>query len=102
MENEQNFYGNFSQKKDLFNQKKQFGRYSNILKQNNSVTNDDDDLFLFGYACKLYRDDEKARLVNSGKHLIPWMGNMDLLIDRFVNNCNNLIYSSINYFLLFT
>lgn len=80
MENEQNF----RQKNDLFNPKKSSGR--SILKKNNS-DNDVDDLFVFGYTCKLYRNDDKARLINTGKHLIPWMGDTDLLIDRFVNNC---------------
>lgn len=44
----------------------------------------DEDLFVFGYSCKLYKDDEKARLINSGRHLIPWMGQPSLMIDRFV------------------
>ena len=42
------------------------------------------DLSVFGYACNLYRDDEKFRWIDSGKHLIPWMGHDNLLVDRFV------------------
>ncbi|XP_064646531.1 splicing factor, suppressor of white-apricot homolog [Lineus longissimus] len=46
--------------------------------------NDDlDELFVFGYACKLFRDDVKAVEINKGQHLIPWMGNQKLLIDRY-------------------
>lgn len=42
-----------------------------------------EELFVFGYSCKLFRDDEKALHVDQGKHLIPWMGDETLKIDRF-------------------
>ena len=45
---------------------------------------DSKDLFVFGYHCKLYRDDEKAELVNNGALLIPWMGDTSLMVDRYV------------------
>ncbi|GBP35446.1 Protein suppressor of white apricot [Eumeta japonica] len=41
-----------------------------------------EELFVFGYSCKLFRDDEKALHVDQGKHLIPWMGDETLKIDR--------------------
>ena len=42
----------------------------------------EDELFVFGYACKLFRDDDKGLLENSGQLLIPWMGDGSLMIDR--------------------
>ena len=40
----------------------------------------DEDLLVFGYACKLFRDDEKAQ--EAEQMLIPWNGDNDLLISR--------------------
>ncbi|KAF5301084.1 hypothetical protein FQA39_LY10903 [Lamprigera yunnana] len=42
-----------------------------------------EDLLVFGYACKLFRDDVKALYIDQGKHLIPWMGEESLNIDRY-------------------
>lgn len=42
------------------------------------------ELLVFGYACKLYRDDERAVYHDQGKHLIPWMGDKTIMIDRSV------------------
>ncbi|BFG00298.1 protein suppressor of white apricot [Drosophila madeirensis] len=41
------------------------------------------ELLVFGYACKIFRDDEKARELDHGKQLIPWMGDVNLKIDRY-------------------
>lgn len=42
------------------------------------------ELLVFGYACKIFRDDEKAREMDHGKQLIPWMGDVNLKIDRLI------------------
>ena len=44
--------------------------------------NQEDDLLVFGYSCKLYRDDEKALKEDSGALLLPWMGDETLMVDR--------------------
>ncbi|XP_019724281.1 splicing factor, suppressor of white-apricot homolog isoform X2 [Hippocampus comes] len=41
------------------------------------------DLLVFGYACKVFRDDERALYHEHGKHLIPWMGDKSIMIDRY-------------------
>ncbi|EDV32647.1 uncharacterized protein Dana_GF22127 [Drosophila ananassae] len=41
------------------------------------------ELLVFGYACKIFRDDEKAREMDHGRQLIPWMGDVNLKIDRY-------------------
>ncbi|KAK3084142.1 hypothetical protein FSP39_008921 [Pinctada imbricata] len=46
-------------------------------------TDDKEELFVFGYSCKLFRDDEKALFLDRGSHLIPWMGDEKILIDRY-------------------
>jgi hypothetical protein len=53
-----------------------------------------DELFVFGYACKIFRDNVKAVEINKGQHLIPWMGNPKLLIDRFVPSPNLMDFHS--------
>ncbi|KAI1293795.1 Protein suppressor of white apricot [Halotydeus destructor] len=42
-----------------------------------------DDLLVFGYSCKLFKNDDKALELDQGKNLCPWMGDENLLIDRF-------------------
>lgn len=58
-------------------------RSSKSNKHGNSNNNKSyEDILVFGYQCKFFRDDEVARKVNSGGTLIPWMGDKDLMIDR--------------------
>ena len=41
-------------------------------------------ILVFGYQCKLFRDDEKALEMDRGSQLIPWMGDASLQIDRYI------------------
>ncbi|XP_055914562.1 protein suppressor of white apricot [Eupeodes corollae] len=58
-----------------------------ILRKGNSASSNPEarsvDLLVFGYACKIFRDDAKAREIDQGKHLIPWMADANLKIDRY-------------------
>ncbi|KAJ0173259.1 hypothetical protein K1T71_011435 [Dendrolimus kikuchii] len=55
---------------------------SGILRKSESKEKKEE-LFVFGYSCKLFRDDDKALHIDQGKHLIPWMGDETLKIDRY-------------------
>ncbi|KAG7174056.1 suppressor of white apricot-like [Homarus americanus] len=47
------------------------------------ANNGHEELLVFGYSCKLFRDNEKALYLDKGKHLIPWMGDSKLMVDRY-------------------
>ncbi|KAL0965410.1 hypothetical protein UPYG_G00280900 [Umbra pygmaea] len=53
------------------------------VKKDESDSNKYAELLVFGYACKLFRDDERAHFHEQGKQLIPWMGDKNILIDRY-------------------
>ncbi|XP_072311365.1 splicing factor, suppressor of white-apricot homolog isoform X2 [Eucyclogobius newberryi] len=61
------------------------GKSDKPVKKKKDVSDSDKyaDLLVFGYACKLFRDDEKALYHDQGKHLIPWMGEKNIMIDRY-------------------
>ncbi|ESO01069.1 hypothetical protein HELRODRAFT_147159, partial [Helobdella robusta] len=44
---------------------------------------DFDDLCVVGYQCNIFRDDEKAVYIDENRHLISWMGDESILIDRY-------------------
>lgn len=43
---------------------------------------DADELIVFGYSCKLFRDDFSAKAIDRGQSLIPWNGDENVMIDR--------------------
>ena len=47
------------------------------------AANLNEDMLVFGYACKLFRDDDKALFLDEGRHLIPWMGDGQHTIGRY-------------------
>eukprot|EP00092_Neocalanus_flemingeri_P020385 GFUD01022083.1.p1 GENE.GFUD01022083.1~~GFUD01022083.1.p1 ORF type:complete len:792 (+),score=254.36 GFUD01022083.1:41-2416(+) len=54
-----------------------------MKKSREKVAPDLSSLLVFGYACKLFRDDGKALSLEKGDHLIPWMGDSSMKIDRY-------------------
>ena len=54
------------------------GPYARVVQDDD----EDNELLVFGYTCKLFRDEAKAILENSGQLLIPWMGDSSLMVDR--------------------
>lgn len=54
------------------------------VKGKEKVIDEKEELFVFGYVCKFFRDDEWVLFIDKGFYLILWMGDDKLLIDRFV------------------
>ncbi len=40
------------------------------------------DILIFGYGSKIFHDDVMAKYIDDEKHLIPWMGDETLMVDR--------------------
>ena len=59
------------------------GPFERNIVHTNARDDEEEDLLVFGYACKLYRDDAKALMEDSGQLLIPWMGDHSLMVDRY-------------------
>jgi len=43
---------------------------------------EEEELIVFGYSCKLFRDDFFAKATDRGQSLIPWNGDENVMIDR--------------------
>lgn len=67
--------------------------FPGVQNEDSSDTPRNEELFVFGYHCKLFRDDEQAKLVDSGAYMIPWMGDESLKIDRSVFSSSGVDYS---------
>ncbi len=46
----------------------------------------EEELIVFGYSCKLFRDDFFAKATDRGQSLIPWNGDENVMIDRCAKN----------------
>jgi hypothetical protein len=46
----------------------------------------EEELIVFGYSCKLFRDDFYAKAIDRGQSLIPWNGDENIMIDRCAKN----------------
>ena len=60
----------------------------------------EDELIVFGYSCKLFRDDFSAKAIDRGQSLIPWNGDENIMIDRCAKNDFFLVlffFTSINH-----
>ncbi|CAF1166959.1 unnamed protein product [Adineta ricciae] len=44
---------------------------------------EEEELIVFGYSCKLFRDDFSAKAIDRGQSLIPWNGDENVMIDRY-------------------
>lgn len=70
--------------------------FPNDEREESSNKSKNEELFVFGYACKLFRDDDQALMVDGGKYMIPWMGDESLLIDRSVFSRRRGIHSRLS------
>lgn len=50
--------------------------------KNGHAEKKEDELIVFGYSCKLFRDDFSAKAIDRGQSLIPWNGDENVMIDR--------------------
>ena len=57
-------------------------RYEASAKKQSREREEEEELLVFGYSCKLYRDDKMALQEDNGDLLLPWMGDKSLMVDR--------------------
>lgn len=61
-------------------------RETGILRKGHKPPDNFEDLLIVGYQCRIFRDDDKAKYIDNGRHLIGWMGHDSLKIDRLIDN----------------
>lgn len=70
---------------------------SGILRKRSKFSPENqEELLVFGYQCHLFRDDEKAQFIDQGKHLIPWMNDNSIKIDRLIMFLSHTFATSSN------
>lgn len=62
--------------------KKFDGGHSKSIEKDEHAPKSYDNLIVVGYQSKIFRDDLVAKYIEDGKHLITWMGDESLLVDR--------------------
>jgi Alternative splicing regulator len=72
------------------------GGDSGILKKQLAKEPETNNLLVFGYSCKIFRDDAKAWYLDQGKHLIQHPIE-DIKIDRLVEFIFSSIFNSYNF-----
>jgi hypothetical protein len=78
---------------ELDNEQSEEGNYNN-----GHTEYKEEEIIVFGYSCKLFRDDFFAKAIDRGQSLIPWNGDENVMIDRCGKNDVFLFHLFFFYF----